>query len=171
MVLNNLRFNQNLSEFDIQVFIYNKLVARGIPVRGNVPIKIDGRWKYLDLVIFDKFLIAVCILEVKKNKVNCEKQLNTYEKSGVKVIPIYGMEQAKKFVRYVHKSNDISFIDSKSLMPNEEGGFPDTDNFYYKLIKQEKLLEGDKERDNECRQVKELLKLYYYPERAQRLKL
>lgn len=84
------------SEFEIQSYLYTKLRAQGVDVRGEVGGTEGDRF---DLVLFNGDNVAVRIIEVKKRHVKASKKLSAmqeHEKNGV----IRARRQVKKYKRY-----------------------------------------------------------------------
>ena len=95
-------YPNEFSEFEVQAYLYSKLKRMGFDVRGEVSApSVLGESSRFDIVIFKKKR-ADKILEVKRNrKESIHKQQVKYNKFGVKVNFIMGMEDAEKYIKNI----------------------------------------------------------------------
>ena len=102
--------DENLTEFEVQSFLYGEIKAKGLNVRGEL-VHIDKKTKEkcrFDLVLFDKSGIkAELIIEVKAGKVKHKttledtRQYKKYTEFGCKVVFVYGIEDAKELLKVI----------------------------------------------------------------------
>ena len=97
-ILSNDRilYPKNISEFEIQAYLFNNLLERGIDARGNVTSK--NRISRFDIVIFrDKKPLH--LLEIKRPGAHMStKQRDKYEAYGLSLTIISSFKDADNFL-------------------------------------------------------------------------
>ena len=102
-------------EIEVQTFLYNHLKKIGL----NVALELYFNGVYIDLMVYDREGNMVRGIEVKNSlkKLDIE-QVNRYRNVfGVDILPICGMNMAKKFrafVRDIKSLKKVAFVDLKS---------------------------------------------------------
>lgn len=102
-----IQFPEMESEFEVQAFLYSKLIDLGYAVRGEVQVlgnfglrKTKASCRF-DLIVFEKQQ-PILILEIKARKVKHKtcvedtRQSQKYRTFGIPVWFVYGMEGAKQ---------------------------------------------------------------------------
>ena len=100
MTIEQILYPSDYSEFEVQAYLYSKLLRMGFDVRGEVSaVNVMGKGSRFDLVIFKKGK-ATKIIEVKKTR---EQRIHTqkvkYNRYGVGVHFVMGMEDAEKYIK------------------------------------------------------------------------
>lgn len=94
------------TEFEVQAYLWNELRRIGVNARGEIKAKYGKRtWVRFDIAIFDDGKLKQ-IIEIKKRQVKHNttwedtRQGKRYNEFGVHVNIVYGMEQAKEFIKF-----------------------------------------------------------------------
>ena len=107
-------------EIEVQTFLYNHLRKMGI----NVALELYYNGCYIDLMVYDKKGKMIRGIEVKNSldKLDLE-QINKYKNIfGVDILPICGMNMAKKFRIFVKNVKTLKRISYKDLRSSKSGG-------------------------------------------------
>ena len=102
-----IKYPEYYTEFEIQAYVYRKLLGKGYKIRGNVPLGRKGERPtenamYFDLVLYDKNLNPIEIIETKdskKHKKTGTKQYKKYSSLGIKLTYLCGIKEAREFVK------------------------------------------------------------------------
>lgn len=95
-------------EEDLKLDIYYCLRKLGVYCQTEVSAVIENRRRRLDLVVYNRFLKPVLIIEVKNRKEVSEKQRNTYLKLGIPYIEIKSRANCKKLTTSARKVSKLS---------------------------------------------------------------
>ena len=97
------------TEFEVQAVVWLGLRRLGVNARGEVKTRYDGRrCVRFDVAIFEGGVL-IHIIEIKKSKINHKtswqdtRQGKRYNDFGVPVTIIYGMDEAKEFIKNFSK--------------------------------------------------------------------
>lgn len=103
------------TEFEVQAYLWNELRRMGVNARGEIKAKYGKRtWVRFDIAIFDDGKLKQ-IVEIKKRQVKHNttwedtRQGKRYNEFGVQVNIVYGMEQAKEFIKFFKETNENLF--------------------------------------------------------------
>jgi len=103
------------TEFEVQAYLWNELRRMGVNARGEIKAKYGKRtWVRFDIAIFDDGKLKQ-IVEIKKRQAKHNttwedtRQGKRYNEFGVQVNIVYGMEQAKEFIKFFKETNENLF--------------------------------------------------------------
>lgn len=98
---------QGRTEFEVQAYLWNELVKRGINARGEVKARYDKRaYVRFDIAIFENGSLTQ-ILEIKrstiKHKTSWEdtRQGKRYNAFGVPVKILYGIDDVNEYLKAI----------------------------------------------------------------------
>jgi len=93
-------YPNSFSEFEVQAYLYSKLKRMGFDVRGEVSaVNIMGKGSRFDLVIFKKGKASKIIEVKKKREQRIQTQRVKYNRYGIGVHFVMGMEDAEKYIK------------------------------------------------------------------------
>jgi len=98
---------QDRTEFEVQAYLWNELVKRGINARGEVKARYERRaYVRFDVAIFENGSLTQ-ILEVKRSKIRHKtswedtRQGRRYNDFNVPVRILYGMDDVNEYLRSI----------------------------------------------------------------------
>ncbi len=107
-------------EIEIQTFLYNHLKKKGF----NVALELYYNGCYIDLMVYDKKGGMIRGIEVKNSLNGLDfEQINRYKRVfGVDILPICGMNMAKKFRAFVKDKKSFKKICFQDLRSSKSCG-------------------------------------------------
>jgi hypothetical protein len=124
-------------EIEVQTFLYNHLKKMDL----NVALELYYNGSYIDIMVYDKNGKMVRGIEVKNSLKGLDfEQINKYKRTfGVDILPICGMNMAKKFRAFVKDLKTLKRICFNDLRSSKSGGVKN----YHELNIRAKCRGGD----------------------------